>query len=106
MPSPKKEKFLSRWQGYMNVPVYHGVGGSFDVVVGLTKRAPGWMQNCGLEWFCRLVQEPRKMWKRYLVTNSIFLALSIEAIVHARVVKLISYFRSLGVLKFLKTDKK
>jgi N-acetylglucosaminyldiphosphoundecaprenol N-acetyl-beta-D-mannosaminyltransferase len=80
MPSPKKEKFLSRWQGYMNVPVYHGVGGSFDVVAGVTKRAPIWLQRCGMEWFYRLIQEPRKMWKRYLVTNTIFLKMSLKEI--------------------------
>ncbi len=49
-----------------------GVGGSFDVVAGFTRRAPLWMQKAGLEWFYRFLQEPHRMWKRYLVTNSIF----------------------------------
>ena len=49
------------------------VGGSFDVVSGKTKRAPLWMQNSGLEWFYRFLQEPRRMWKRYLVTNTYFI---------------------------------
>ena len=84
VPSPKKERFLRKWRELMNVPVCHGVGGSFDIVAGVTKRAPLWMQNTGLEWFYRLLQEPRRMWKRYLVTNSIFMVLSIKAIFHAR----------------------
>ncbi|MCK4605263.1 MAG: WecB/TagA/CpsF family glycosyltransferase, partial [Deltaproteobacteria bacterium] len=50
-----------------------GVGGTFDVMAGITKRAPVWMQNAGLEWLYRVIQEPRRMWKRYLVTNSKFI---------------------------------
>ncbi len=75
MSSPKKELFMKRWGRYMAVPVCHGVGGSFDVMAGVTRRAPGWMQRCGLEWFYRLLQEPRRMWKRYLGTNVRFLCL-------------------------------
>jgi N-acetylglucosaminyldiphosphoundecaprenol N-acetyl-beta-D-mannosaminyltransferase len=82
--SPKKEIFLRRWQHLLNVPVCHGVGGSFDVLAGATKRAPTWMQKCGLEWLFRLIQEPRRMWRRYLVTNSVFTALSLKAIIGAR----------------------
>ena len=52
-----------------------GVGGALPVLVGLQKRAPLWMQKNSLEWFYRLVQEPRRLFKRYLVTNSIFLYL-------------------------------
>ena len=54
-----------------------GVGGSFDVVAGVIKRAPKWMQKCGLEWLYRLLQEPKRMWKRYLFTNVIFIYLFI-----------------------------
>ncbi|RJP77630.1 MAG: glycosyltransferase [Candidatus Zixiibacteriota bacterium] len=70
--SPKKEKFVRRWVYRMNVPLIHGVGGSFDVVAGVTKRAPVWMQSAGLEWFYRFLQEPERMWKRYLFTNAEF----------------------------------
>ncbi len=49
-----------------------GVGGTFDVVAGKVNRAPVWMQEKGLEWLYRVIQEPRRMWKRYLVTNSRF----------------------------------
>lgn len=82
MASPKKEIFLRRFQHQFGVPVLHGVGGSFDVMAGITKRAPlGW-QKLGLEWAYRLVQEPRRMWKRYLVTNSAFIALTLAEAVH------------------------
>lgn len=69
MSSPKKEKFINAYKDTMQVPFMMGVGGSFDVVAGKVKRAPVWMQNAGLEWFYRLAQEPRRMWKRYLFTN-------------------------------------
>ena len=55
-----------------------GVGGTFDVVSGKVKRAPLWMQKYGLEWFFRVVQEPRRMWKRYLVTNTKFISLVLK----------------------------
>jgi N-acetylglucosaminyldiphosphoundecaprenol N-acetyl-beta-D-mannosaminyltransferase len=84
LPTPRKENFLRRWRQHMGVSVCHGVGGSFDVMAGLTKRAPGWMQKCGMEWFYRLVQEPSRMWKRYLVTNTTFVWLSIVEIVRHR----------------------
>jgi len=49
-----------------------GVGGTFDVVAGKVRRAPRWVQRIGMEWLFRVVQEPRRMWKRYLVTNCRF----------------------------------
>ncbi len=71
--SPKKENFINQWRDQLGVDFVMGVGGTFDVVAGKVKRAPKWMQNCGLEWFYRVLQEPGRMWKRYLVTNSLFL---------------------------------
>jgi N-acetylglucosaminyldiphosphoundecaprenol N-acetyl-beta-D-mannosaminyltransferase len=73
MTPPKKEIFLAKWAQTMNVPVCHGVGGSFDVYAGKVKRAPHLWQKLGMEWLYRTLQEPRRLWKRYLVTNSIFL---------------------------------
>ena len=70
--SPMKEKFLKRWMGTMKVPFCMGVGGSFDIIAGRTKRAPAWMQKNGLEWCYRIYQEPRRMWKRYAKTNPVF----------------------------------
>ena len=70
--SPKKENFINKWKDQLGVRFVMGVGGSFDVISGKVERAPKWMQNAGLEWFFRVIQEPRRMWKRYLVTNSKF----------------------------------
>ena len=75
MVSPKKEVFLATWGDRLGVPVQHGVGGSFDIFAGVTKRAPLLWQRFGMEWAFRLVQEPRRMWRRYLFTNLAFLRL-------------------------------
>lgn len=72
MTSPKKEIFLGSYGEQMGVPIMHGVGGSFDVFAGLTKRAPQRWQRLGAEWLFRLLQEPGRLWKRYLTTNSAF----------------------------------
>ena len=70
--SPRKEMFVERWKGQFGVKVIHGVGGSFDIYAGYKKRAPMWMRSSGLEWSYRLLQEPRRMFLRYAVTNSKF----------------------------------
>ena len=70
--SPKKENFINRWRDQLGVTFVMGVGGTFDVVAGKVKRAPVWMQKYGLEWFYRVIQEPGRMWRRYLTTNSKF----------------------------------
>lgn len=79
MPSPRKEIFLERHGSDLGVPFLMGVGGSFDVLAGKTRRAPLWMQRSGLEWFYRLAQEPRRMVRRYLVGNSAFILLTLRA---------------------------
>lgn len=77
--SPTKENFLYQNKKLLNkVNFVMGVGGSFDVVAGKVKRAPLWMQNLGLEWFYRFAQEPRRMWRRYLVGNSKFIFLVLK----------------------------
>lgn len=77
--SPTKENFLFDNKHLLaNVNFIMGVGGSFDVVAGKVKRAPLWMQNLGLEWFFRFIQEPKRMWKRYLVGNSKFILLVLK----------------------------
>jgi N-acetylglucosaminyldiphosphoundecaprenol N-acetyl-beta-D-mannosaminyltransferase len=73
MPSPFKETWCERHRVRLGVPVIMGVGGSFDVLAGFIQRAPRWLQSMGLEWSWRLLMEPRKMWKRYLTTNSEFI---------------------------------
>lgn len=76
MPSPFKETWCERYRDALQVPVIVGVGGSFDVLTGHVRRAPRLLQNIGMEWSWRLAMEPRKMWKRYLRTNSEFLWLA------------------------------
>ena len=71
--SPKKEEFIAKYKNDLNCNLVMGVGGSFDVISGLTMRAPKFMQDNGLEWLYRIYQEPRRMWKRYLYTNTIYL---------------------------------
>jgi len=82
--TPKKEIWVRRYLDVMGVPVVHGVGGSFDVFAGLIPRAPVWMQKWGLEWFYRLLQEPGRMWSRYLVTNSVFIFLLFREFIRVR----------------------
>lgn len=73
--SPKKEQFLKRYQSEMQVPFAMGVGGTFDVIAGLVKRAPIWMQRSGLEWLFRFLQEPRRMFRRYFIDDMAFFGL-------------------------------
>lgn len=70
--SPLKEQFINRWNDKLGVKFAMGVGGTFDVVAGKIRRAPHWMQTLGLEWLYRVIQEPRRMFMRYLTTNSVF----------------------------------
>ena len=78
MSSPMKERFLARWSKEIDVPVWHGVGGSFDVFAGRVHRAPLAWQRLGLEWFYRLKQEPRRLLKRYLLTNTLFCLMTLK----------------------------
>lgn len=82
--SPKKELFLARWKAEIQAPFVMGVGGSFDVIAGMVRRAPVWMQRCGLEWLFRLIQEPRRMWRRYLVEDMKFLGILLREMRQSR----------------------
>lgn len=77
--SPTKENFLYKHRNTLkDIYFIMGVGGSFDVFAGKTKRAPKWMQKIGMEWFYRFLQEPKRMWKRYLIGNSKFIYLVLK----------------------------
>jgi N-acetylglucosaminyldiphosphoundecaprenol N-acetyl-beta-D-mannosaminyltransferase len=76
MGVPLQEHFLEEQFDRLGVNVAIGVGGSFDVLAGLRSRAPLWIQRLGLEWLYRVAQEPGRLWKRYLTTNSQFLFLA------------------------------
>ena len=68
---PKQEHWMAVHAPFLDA-VSLGVGAAFDFLAGTKRRAPTWMQRLGLEWFFRLVAEPRRLWKRYLTTNSLF----------------------------------
>ncbi len=81
MPTPRKERFMRRYRDSLGVPFLMGVGGTFDVVAGHVRRAPRVWQRLGLEWLFRLLQEPRRMFWRYLRSNAIFAGLLARALV-------------------------
>lgn len=73
MGVPRQEDFIRDNWDQLGVTLAIPVGGSFDVIAGRKKRAPKWMQKTGAEWFYRMCQEPRRLFKRYLVTNTQFI---------------------------------
>ncbi len=81
MPSPRKEHFIHEQAERLGSLLAFGVGGSFDILAEKTRRAPKWMQSAGLEWFYRFTQEPRRMWRRYLVGNARFVLLLIRQMI-------------------------
>jgi N-acetylglucosaminyldiphosphoundecaprenol N-acetyl-beta-D-mannosaminyltransferase len=74
---PKQEKWMASMRGRVKAMMI-GVGGALPVMVGMQERAPRWMQRLGLEWFHRMMQEPVRLFKRYAVTNSLFLYLLVK----------------------------
>ena len=74
LSTPKQERFMAAYLDKLPTTVMIGVGAAFDIHSGRVRQAPLWMQRCGLEWFFRLTQEPKRLWKRYLVNNPLFLA--------------------------------
>nr|AUN36937.1 N-acetylmannosaminyltransferase [uncultured bacterium] len=75
MGSPAQEYWISSNLARTGVRFALGVGGSFDHLSGHARRAPRWMQRAGLEWFYRLLSEPRRLWRRYLIGNTRFIHL-------------------------------
>ena len=67
LSTPKQERWMYEHREKLKVPVILGVGAAFDMNSGRLKRAPAWMRESGLEWFYRLLSEPRRLWRRYLV---------------------------------------
>jgi N-acetylglucosaminyldiphosphoundecaprenol N-acetyl-beta-D-mannosaminyltransferase len=84
MGAPRQEYFLETYWDELGATAAIGVGGSLDVLAGLRARAPRPLQRVGLEWLFRLGQEPRRLWKRYLVTNSQFSYLLLKELLRAR----------------------
>jgi N-acetylglucosaminyldiphosphoundecaprenol N-acetyl-beta-D-mannosaminyltransferase len=80
---PKQEIWIAEHKGKIN-SVMLGVGAAFDFHAGIIKRAPAWVRKIGFEWFHRLLKEPKRLWRRYLYTNSIFLWFVIREFFHQR----------------------
>ncbi len=72
LSTPKQEKWMYEHREKLNVPVLMGVGAAFDLNTGRLTQAPAWMREHGMEWFFRLVMEPRRLWRRYLVLGPKF----------------------------------
>lgn len=73
LSTPKQERWMAEHVGRLNAPVLIGVGAAFDFHAGVRRQAPRWMQHSGLEWLFRLMLEPRRLWRRYLINNPWFL---------------------------------
>ena len=72
LSTPKQERFMAEYLSKLDVTLMVGVGAAFDFHAGRVSQAPRWMQRSGLEWFYRLCCEPRRLWKRYLRNNPLF----------------------------------
>ncbi len=81
LSAPKQEKWIAKHLQELNIPVCIGVGAAFDFISGRIPRAPYRMQKRGLEWLYRLYCEPRRLWKRYLLGNSVFLSLLLRKLI-------------------------
>jgi N-acetylglucosaminyldiphosphoundecaprenol N-acetyl-beta-D-mannosaminyltransferase len=74
--APKQERWMHEHRNKLDVPVVVGVGAAFDMISGRRRQAPRWMREHGLEWLFRLLQEPRRLWRRYLIYGTEFVALT------------------------------
>ncbi|MEJ7736460.1 MAG: WecB/TagA/CpsF family glycosyltransferase [Chitinophagaceae bacterium] len=83
---PKQEKWIVGMKGRINA-VMIGVGGALPVLAGMQKRAPSWMQQAGFEWLFRLSQEPKRLFKRYAVTNTLFIYLLTKELIKMRLLR-------------------
>ena len=76
LSTPKQERFMATYNGNLPVKLMVGVGAAFDLLSGNLSEAPGWMKKSGLQWFYRLLKEPRRLWRRYLMNNPRFVWLT------------------------------
>lgn len=79
--SPKQDIWMYRNRDKLNALVIVGVGAAFDFLSGIKRQAPKWMQRMGLEWLFRLIAEPQRLWRRYLIGNSLFICLLIAELI-------------------------
>lgn len=73
LSTPKQERFMAEFLPLLDTTLMFGVGAAFDFHAGLIPQAPHWIQRAGLEWFYRLTKEPRRLWRRYLINNPLFI---------------------------------
>lgn len=78
LTAPKQDIWIAQNRAILHPAIYIGIGGAFEVTAGLVKRAPKWMHAAGLEWFYRLVQEPKRMYRRYLIEAPAFIPMVIK----------------------------
>ena len=78
LTAPKQDIWIAQHKKTLKVPLSIGIGGAFEVMAGLVPRAPKWMQQAGLEWLYRLIQEPKRMYRRYLIEAPLFIPLIIR----------------------------
>ena len=84
LSTPKQERWMAEHHGRIAAPVMVGVGAAFDFNANRKKQAPRWMQRNGLEWLFRLRQEPRRLWRRYVLNNPRFIALVLLQTLHLK----------------------
>ena len=90
LSTPKQEKFMSKILGrfgnrsFEGAKIFFGVGAAFDFHAGLIPQAPSWLQSCGMEWFYRLCKEPKRLWRRYLKNNPLFIIRAILQLLNLR----------------------
>ena len=89
--APKQERFMAQWFGRFQAPLLVGVGAAFDFHTGGLRDSPRWVKRAGLQWLHRLIQEPRRLWRRYLRTNPAFYGTS-----HARLQAFAAVLRALS----------
>jgi len=87
MSSPRKELFMASHRLELEVPLMMGVGGAFEILAGRKKRAPAFVKRYGLEWLFRMMQEPRRLWRRYLIGNVVFTLMVVAELVNRRRVR-------------------
>lgn len=85
--TPKQQLWMYEYKDKLKVPVLVGTGAAFDFLAGSKVQAPRWMRDNGLEWLFRLISEPRRLWKRYLIGNLVFLRLFLKEFVKLKILK-------------------
>lgn len=82
--TPKQEQWMVEHVDQLKGAILIGVGAAFDFIAGTKRQAPRWMQSIGMEWFFRLLSEPRRLWKRYLINNPLFIILVLGQAFHLK----------------------